>query len=532
MDCHVFRRLCQELVPTLLGGRMEKIHQPGPDLTMFALYAGGAKRYLFLRAERRDPFLFMASHRIPVGVVPPATIMRLRKHFSGQRLMDARILWTERRLVLRARSENEASSWLDLDLREGPRLHLAPSTPLSGKQDPFAPLDVEPEAAWPNFEDAAGLCLDDRWREWPVLSPALRRTLPLLETAEQAALLADLVAGGGDLFVYGLPDDNSETTRHDDMSGVEISAWPLPEPLRAGRSELVCESALDAVRRVGECKVLHQLAHKAGQTAAKPHNREASRLDNLLHKLEDERGRLSRLAALKDDALALQAELYRFAPEDKIVTVELFSRLGAPLKLDSTRTVRENMADLFHRAGRGARGLLHLEERLLRVRRERETALVQASQAEITPGQAAVPSGKTKAVARPALPKNVQAFRSSDGFLLLRGRDAKGNLALLKLAGPHDLWLHVGNNSAGAHVLVRRDHAGQILPETTLREAGILAALKSERAADSRVEIISALVKYVRPMRAAGRVGTVRMDRVESTWTVEPLAELEATLAL
>lgn len=526
MDCHVFRRLCQELVPALLGGRMEKIHQPGPDLTMFALYAGGTKRFLFLRAERRDPFLFLAAHRMPVGVEPPAAVMRLRKHFSGQRLMDARILWPERRLILRARSENDASAWLDLDLREGPRLHLDPSPDL------FAELDVEPEADWPDGDDAASLCRDERWREWPVLSPALRRTLPLLEPGEQAALLGDLAAGGGDLFVYGLPDDDSELSRDEDVSRVEISAWPLPEPLRAGRAELVCESALDAVRRVGECRVLRQLTHKAGQTAAKPHTREASRLEGLLRKLETERDRLTRLAALKMDALALQSELYRFLPDEKAASVDLFSRPDAPLHLDATRTVRENMADLFHRAGRGTRGLAHLQERLERVRRDREDALVRAAHAELTPGQTAVPTSRVKEVARPALPKNVQAFRSSEGFLLLRGRDAKGNLVLLKLAGPHDLWLHVGNNSAGAHVIVRRDHAGQVLPENTLREAGILAALKSERAGDSRVEIIAALVKYVRPMKTAGRVGTVRMDRVESTWTVEPVVELEATLAL
>ena len=37
------------------------------------------------------------------------------------------------------------------------------------------------------------------------------------------------------------------------------------------------------------------------------------------------------------------------------------------------------------------------------------------------------------------LPKNVQMFISSDGFVLLRGRDSKGNLAARKLAAPHDI---------------------------------------------------------------------------------------------
>lgn len=528
MDCHVFRRLCQELVPALLGGRMEKIHQPDPDITQCCLYAGGRKRFLTLRAERRDPFLFFSSHRITTGVEPSAAIMRLRKHFGGQRLMDARILWTERRLLMRARGEDNASSWLDLDLREGPRLHLFASE----EADSFLPMDMEPEVEWPDDEGPgafAELCDGDGWRQYPVLSPALRRVLPLLDDGERAALLGDLACGGGDLFVYGLPAEEGEPVEAPQR--VEISAWPLPEPLRAGRSETVFESALEAVRRVGECRVLPQFSHKAGQTAAKPHAQEAARLERLLLKLEDERDRLSRLAALKTDALALQAELYRFSPDHKVGEVTLFSRPDAPLRLDPLRTVRENMAELFHRAGRGTRGLLHLEERLLRVRAQRDEARSRAAQAELAPGTPA-PAARTRTEgpAKPALPKNVQAFRSSDGFLLLRGRDAKGNLALLRLASPHDLWLHVGGGAASAHVIVRRHHVGQDIPERTRIEAGILAALKSERRNDARAEIVACLVKYVRPMRVGGRVGTVRMDRVDGTWTVEPNPALEEAL--
>ena len=69
------------------------------------------------------------------------------------------------------------------------------------------------------------------------------------------------------------------------------------------------------------------------------------------------------------------------------------------------------------------------------------------------------------------LPKQVQAFRSSDGFLILRGRDTRGNALALKLAAPHDYWLHTADGPS-AHVIIRRDHAGQEVPERTLREAG------------------------------------------------------------
>ena len=38
MDCHVFRRLCDELAPALMGCRIEKIHRPAKDVTLFTLY--------------------------------------------------------------------------------------------------------------------------------------------------------------------------------------------------------------------------------------------------------------------------------------------------------------------------------------------------------------------------------------------------------------------------------------------------------------------------------------------------------------
>lgn len=534
MDCHVFRRLCQELAPLLLGGRVEKIHQPASDLTMFSLYAANRKHYLFLRADRGDPFLFRSSKKVAVGTEPPAFTMRLRKYFSGQRLMDVRILWPERRLLLRARGEDEQGAWLELDLREGCKLHVGPAG------EPFAVMDVEPEAAWPEPEALAALCSGgDGWRQWPVLSPALRRTLTLLDDdGERAALVCDLMAGGGDLFVYGLEEAEADAAS---AVNCDVSAWPLPDRLRAGRSETVFESALEAVDRVGAVRVLRHLTLRQGKQAAKPHVSEADRLQRLLRKLADERVRLESLASLKTDAVALQAELYRFGSEEKLSEVALEDGVRS-LRLDPRLTVRENMATLFHRAGRGARGLVHLEERLARVTRDRELALAKAAQSELMSaptggsrgtGGSTGKSGKDGRDKGPGLlPKNVQAFRSSDGFLLLRGRDAKGNLALLKLASPHDLWLHVGSGAAGAHVIIRRHHVGQEFPERTLQEAGGLAALKSERRGDANVEIAGALVKYVRPMKQSGRVGTVRMDRIEATWTVNPDPELEGRLGL
>ena len=107
MDCHVFRRLCDELAPALMGSRIEKIHQPASDVTFFTLYCGGKKQFLFLKSGRKDPFLFLSSHKIPVGTQPPAPVMRLRKYLADRRVIDTCISWPERRLCLRVAADSD-----------------------------------------------------------------------------------------------------------------------------------------------------------------------------------------------------------------------------------------------------------------------------------------------------------------------------------------------------------------------------------------------------------------------------------------
>jgi predicted ribosome quality control (RQC) complex YloA/Tae2 family protein len=122
----------------------------------------------------------------------------------------------------------------------------------------------------------------------------------------------------------------------------------------------------------------------------------------------------------------------------------------------------------------------------------------------------------------------VQAFRSSDGLFMLRGRDARGNLAALKLARPDDLWLHA-EGVAGAHVILRCP-PGRI-PERSLREAGALAALKSPFREAGAAKVQCARARHVHPVRGA-KPGTVRVDRGEPGLTVRVDPELEALLAV
>ena len=456
-----------------MGCRIEKIHRPAKDVTLFTLYGTGGKRFLFIRAGRKAPFLFLSTHKIPVGSAPPADIMRLRKYLADRRIIDVLPDWVGRRLFLRVNADAEC--WLTLDLREGPSLRF------DAPPEPETP-------AWPDPAHWAEACEGEGWRNWPVITPPLRRTLPLLPPDEQAALLL----------------------------------------------ELVVEYAIRACAAAGEAQVLRGIAALSRAEAAKPHQAEANRLRKLLNKLENEKERLSGMVAAQDAARLLQSQLYRFSAEEKHASVTLDGPGGpVELALDPRLTVRENMASLFHKASRGKRGLSMLEGRFAAVqgdlaRAEQAGLMAQAATSAPTPANA--PSPAAPQFRAPELPKNVQPFRSSDGFLLLRGRDAKGNAQLLKLAAPHDLWMHTGGGP-GAHILIRRDHAAQEIPSRTVSEAAILSVLKSWRKDEVQVDVIAALAKFVHPIRGA-KPGTVRIDRMEPAIIVTPDPSLEEKLAL
>ncbi len=86
MDAHVFRQVAEELARELSGARLEKIHNPAPDITVFGLYAHGRKLRLVLRSGRHEPCLFFTRHAFSNPQRPSAAVMRLRKYAGDRRL--------------------------------------------------------------------------------------------------------------------------------------------------------------------------------------------------------------------------------------------------------------------------------------------------------------------------------------------------------------------------------------------------------------------------------------------------------------
>ncbi len=604
MDAHLFRRFCEDLLPALIGSRIEKIYQAADGVITFSLYGlanvqqknsasakdtlktnvfADRKHYLTYK-EGKEAFLFLSHSRITKNDEPPAFVMRLRKHLAGKHIKTAAANWLERKIILEV-----SDCWVSLDLRHGIELHFgcpenALCSPAGGYFDFEASYTLSPalsdgnfDSYWADFSQLRRIQDKDVWKEYQTLTPFLRKTLPYLAEEEQAALYADLQYGGGDVFVYtqnsrqlrinqSAENNPLRFARNDDA--FLLSAWKIPQELLKNISglqaanELVFENALEAFSYIGDM-VLAKLQKQNSAGTIKQFQAQLKRLARLEIKLAEEEERLARLVQKKDEALLLQANLYRFAADYKAEYVILEDYAGEEVKivLDKAKTVRENMHGYFHAAARGIRGLEHLVRRRQELEREKQNVLDKIWEEDAGASiketkkkgekqpvfeygllgkiknvnkkakfsqEAAIKNEKSKAISK--YPKEVQVFRSSDGFMILRGRDTKGNGLVLKMASPYDIWVHIAEGTS-AHVLIKRDHAKQEIPPRTMQEAGALALLKSWAKTQEKGYVQYSYAKFIRPMKNAAK-GLVHVDKSEGTLEIKIIPEYEERLKI
>ena len=504
MDAHVFRRLGATLTQVLHKARIERIHEPIHGVTAFSLYVAGQKRCLLFRGHRSAPLLFLTDKSpFPNPAFPPASVMRLRKYAAGRFLGEARLNWVDRQIAFALPGpENTIPHWLLLDCKFGPAIITR------------LPESFDEEPAWPDAAVIASLAHPAEnaapWEQFRVLTPVLRRTLALLEPEDAAALLVDLEDGSGDLFWYGPSATDKQPVPQ------MVSAWPLPAGMdeTAGMTEIVTSAEPRALFPMLEAMQSPVLFADAKTMATAPTvKRDKSvvkKQKRLLDKLESEKKRLEAMLALGNDARILQANLWQLPPDAQQETICLPTDPEKPngetrvIPLSPLMTVTENMQTMFRKAAKAVRGLGMLEQRIALAR---EMPLSAPNTEQAAAPRTAKKDGGKKNIFSPSL---IQEFLSSDGFCLWRGRSAEGNRALLKLARPFDLWFHV-EDGPSAHLLVRRDHAAQEVPEQTLREAAVLVGLKSWRRHDPKAPVMIALAKHVQPIKGAA-AGTVRVQ--------------------
>ena len=510
MDAVFFRAFAASLAPRLTGARCGKVFEPAKGCFVFALKKEGETFFLLFHPHKARSLLCLTPAKPPMPHDPGAFAMWLRKRVTGSRVVECRADWPSLSLSLVLAGRGA----LVLDLRQGAR-HVD-----------TLPEDFGRPPPWPSL--AAVLGDDEVWREFPHVSPGLRRHLGGLPRADAALVLERLAAG--DCTAFWTTSEAHAPT-----------CWPPSDASLAVRHE----DALLAARSVAEPRFYEMLSTDASETAQRE-KAAGKRRDRLLKLLARDEERLAGLLVSQRAAEALQANLSALRsrvdgaqperltlahPDGGLVEVEIDPRLGAA----------GTMQALFSRAAKGRRGLAHVVRRRQDVLSEYEAALadivpaVRATEGEGAPGMA--PAGSGASLEKPArtLPKRfqglaVKVFVTSDGFLAVRGKSAAANHGLVtRAARPHDLWLHV-KDAAGAHVVIVRDHPGQEVPERSLLEAASRAALSSPLRDAAWADVLLAEARVVRTIKGAAK-GLVRLDKPDRVLRARPDKDLEERLS-
>lgn len=495
MDAHLIALYAPSLVRFLLGARIEKIQEFANHHLGLSLYNFGQKRYLYFRFERQHPMFFLGSMRIKGTATPSARIMLLRKYFEARRIEAVIVKALSRQIWLMVSGNGNKIPWLCLDLAHGPQLHFLDKE-MFPKEEVFK---------WPAKDELTNALRN--WHEWPTLTPFLRKTLATLSFLDQAALISDLAEGGGYVFLYR--DEQNKIRK--------ISAWHI----EGSGQEEACEPTFENLEKAGYDLVLDPLALQQEKSRRAPLEKRIKKLNRILAKLEKDEVRLRNMAAAREIAQAIQGDLWKY-PSD-YHSEQIKAKVGKEdkiLPLQKKWTLAENMEHLFGTAKKGEKGLHILAQRKQEVKNELETLI---DKEEWHPSEKIFNSQSAS-----SRTSNYMYFRSSDGYVMLRGKNARGNVAIRKHASPHDIWVHV-EQGTGAHVIIRRAHIGDEVPEATLVEAGSLALNKSWLSEAGSGSVIYAEVRHIKNI-GGGAIGRVTIDKIRATKIVRADKSLEEKL--
>lgn len=513
MEANFFRHLALEAGESLVGRRIEKIHAPADNVWTLRLDGKQSAKHLLFRPAKNAGLLFFSDQKPSNPFTAPAKVMWLRKRISGRRISSWQADWPSLRLALELTPSvrEDARRFLIFDLREG--LHLC--------NDLDEHFGHSPD--WPSLEDA--LNSEEIWREFPQISPPLRKRLATLDPIEARELYFTVARGDRPTRFHA-----SEET---DGPGLPL-VWSSPG------ANISFQSALDAAAAFGTRSLFPDLELHAERPELILLKRQRKKISKALAKLEQEQRRLGKLLELRLHGEALQANLYKFTQIDgqehrlpERLSLEHPTAGLLDIELDPTCSPSENMERLFHQADKGKRGFVHMARR--RNELGKELARLEAEGAPLSGPLSALQSSQKRTDTPPApLPKRwhglaVSLFTTDDGFTVIRGKNKKANHDMLsRAASPFDYWFHASGGPS-SHVILKRDHPAQDVPERSMLQAASLCALKSASKDDNRVEIMFALVKNVRKVKGWDH-GKVAVDVVQGSLSVRPDVSLEERL--
>lgn len=590
LDGALLRQIKHELEGCLIGSRVDKIHQFSREEMVFVLRlrepaADGARSAkLYLSAGADSPRLHLTSSSFENPKSPPMFCMLMRKHLGSAKLLEIRQVGLDRILHLIFETRNEMGDLIELTVAieimgrhsniilidENGRVidsikriddtmsSVRPILPgvrytLPPAQDKLDLITSTPEQIEQRLIEGKDTPLSK------ALLAAVQGVSPIV-----CREVANYVFVGDDRVISEMTPDHFDRLRFF-LSRVILMARDYtgtPTSVIDSRKKPMDFSFLDIHQYGGSMftRTYDSYSQLLDDFYTQRDNiqRMRHRSSDLLKVLANTADRIARKLSLQQKELAdcsdretwkiygdlISANLYSIQKGDRTARLINFydeAQSEVVIPLDPRKTPVQNAQKYYgeyRKADTAEKKLRELIEEgqqeavyidsvfdaLTRAQTNDELTAIRAELAEqgyLRKKGSAVKKGKEPKLA----PKR---YRSDDGFTILVGRNNVQNDQLtLKEARGRDYWFHT-KNIPGSHTIVVSD--GQEVPDSTLHQAAILAAVNSKAAESSQVPVDYTLIKNVKKPRGA-KPGMVIYVSYQTAY-VTPDLELEKRLAI
>ncbi|MDD6059538.1 MAG: NFACT RNA binding domain-containing protein [Ruminococcus sp.] len=565
---------------SLIGGRVEKIHQPSREEIIISLRTRNGGKKLYISANAASARVHITENTVDNPQTPPMFCMLLRKHLGSGKLVGIRQDGLERILFLDFECVNELGDIVTVTL----------ACEIMGRCSNLIIINNEGRVI-----DSIKRVDEEMSRERLVL-PGMKYTLPprgerlnFLEADSEEITTALKSADNGELskvliriFEGISPILAREWTffagrgTHLESGSIQGDALDrLLFAVKRTREQLIdgdcCFSAVST--RDGQlkdfsfirlsqfgtlmytkelpsgCALLDYFYCERDRAArTKQRANDLFRLlinlnDRTMRRLSVQREELGRCAEKDHYKLCgdlISANMYRISKGESSTVLENFYDEECPqirIELDVRKTPVQNAQHYYNEYKKSVTAEEKLTEQIEKgeeelqyldsvldslTRATSENDIIQLRLELREQGYIKASSGKAKPPK--ALPPI--EYKSSDGYTILVGRNNCQNDQLtLKFAEKTDIWLHT-QAITGSHVIIVTD--GETPPDKTIEEAAIIAAVNSKGRNSGLVPVDYCLARFVKKP-AGAKPGKVIFTNYRTAF-VKPDTELEAAL--
>lgn len=545
----------EEISEILIGGRIEKIHQPSREELVLQVRAKGGTRKLIISIAAGTARVHITVAEIENLKSPPMFCMLMRKHLSSGRLVDIRQDGQERILYFDFESANELGDMQNLTLvveimGRHSNLILVGS---DGKiidsikrvnQEMSSVRLVLPGVSYhiPPREEKLSLIDFDAEKfsaeinKFPTLSLS-KAIMKIIEGISPVfAREAEFYTAKGNELTVEQLDENSFARLIFFLknTSAKINSKKNSFTVLKDKDGALKDFCFTEINQYGNLMVTKQIDNACSlldfffseRNRINIMKQRAQDLFKLLMQLTDRTSR--RIAVQKEELLLcanrfeqkvygdlISANLYQIEKGMDSIVLGNFYEEGNPqvkIKLDKRLSPPQNAQKYYseyRKADTAEKKLTELvksgEEELLYIESVFDSLTRAVTDADISElrlelaEQGYIKNKKSKGKIPKAQPP--LKFISSDGFTILVGRNNKQNDKLTtKDADKTDIWCHT-HDITGSHVIIITE--GGNVPDKTIEEACVLAAFHSSARNSAQVPVDFTLIKYVKKPNGA-----------------------------